>query len=219
MQRVVKKGVRGLAIPCTAPPDQPYSDPIYEPFWSAVEETGIPLTMHIFCGAEWGMSLPKYWNQVSSYALALAGVAWTVETLITSGVVARHPGLQFVCAEWETGWMAHWLQRLDHAAYRAPRDCSPDMVDTPSAYFRRNFHVTFEDDEFGLRTRDGIGVDRMLWGNDYPHHDSIWPNSRQTLERIMRDVPEREAKAMTWDNVVRLYELDEAKIRKEAGLA
>ncbi len=35
----------------------------------------------------------------------------------------------------------------------------------------------------------------------------------------MRDVPEHEAKAMTWDNVINLYNLDEAKIRKEAGLA
>ena len=84
MERVVKRGVRGLAIPCTAPPDKPYGDAAYEPFWAAAEEMGIPLTMHIFCGSEWGMSLPRYWNGVSSYALALAGIAWTVESLITT---------------------------------------------------------------------------------------------------------------------------------------
>ena len=58
----------------------------------------------------------------------------------------------------------------------------------------------------------------MLWGNDYPHHDSIWPNSRQVIERIMRDVPDNEAKAMTWDNVMHLYGLDEAKVRSAAGV-
>jgi predicted TIM-barrel fold metal-dependent hydrolase len=218
MERVVKRGVRGLAIPCTAPPNKPYSDPSYEPFWAAAEEMGIPLTMHIFCGSEWGMSLPGHWNGVTSYAMASAGIAWTIESLITGGVLARHPNLQFVCAEWETGWTAHWLERLDHAAYRVPREISPDMKDKPSEYFRRNFHVTFEDDEIGILTRHRIGVDRMLWGNDYPHHDSIWPNSRQVIDHIMQDVPENEVKAMTWDNVMRLYDLDEAKVRAAAGV-
>lgn len=216
LERVVKRGLRGVAIPCTAPPDKPYSDPAYEPFWSAAEEAGIPITMHIFCGSEWGMSLPSHWNAVTSYAMALSAISWTVETLITSGVVERHPKLQFVCAEWETGWMAHWLERLDHAAYRSPFAIAKEVKDKPTEYFRRNFHVTFEDDEFGIRTRDGIGVDRMLWGNDYPHHDSIWPNSRQVLERIMRDVPEAEERAMTWGNVLKLYNLDEAKVRAAA---
>ncbi len=168
LERTLKRGARGMAIPCTAPPELPYSDPIYEPFWAAAEEADIPLSMHIFCGASWGISLPSYWNGVSSYALGLTAIAWTVETLITSGVVARHPNLQFICAEWETGWMAHWLERLDHAAYRVPHEISPDMKDKPSEYFRRNFYVTFEDDEFGIATRHGIGVDRMMWGNDYP---------------------------------------------------
>ena len=163
------------------------------------------------------MSLPKYWNEVSSYALALSAVAWTAETLITGGVFARHPNLQVVFAEWETGWIAHWLQRLDHAAYRAPRDCSPDMTEEPSWYFRRNCHVTFEDDEVGVRTRDLIGVDRMLWGNDYPHHDSIWPNSMPTLDRIMEGVSDADERRMTWENVIALYGIDEGKLRAAVG--
>ena len=89
LQRGLTKGLRAFAIPCTAPPSLPYSDPHYEPFWSAAEEAGVPVTLHIFCGAEWGMSLPAYWNQVSAYALALAGVAGSAETLITGGVFAR----------------------------------------------------------------------------------------------------------------------------------
>ena len=213
MERGLGKGLRAFAIPCTAPPSLPYSDPHYEPFWSAAEEAGVPLTLHIFCGAEWGMSLPSYWNQVSAYALALAGVAWSAETLITGGVFARHPNLKVVFAEWETGWVAHWLQRLDHAAYRVPKECSPDMTEEPSFYFRRNCYVTFEDDEIGVRTRDLIGVDRMLWGNDYPHHDSIWPNSMPILDRIMAGVPDDEEQRMTWDNVIELYDIDAGRLR------
>lgn len=62
----------------------------------------------------------------------------------------------------------------------------------PSAYFRRQCYITFEDDEIGMRTRDIIGVPNLVWGNDYPHHDSIWPKSMEVLQRIMQGVPDDE---------------------------
>ena len=67
--------------------------------------------------------------------------------------------------------------RGDHATYRARAEASPDLQLEPSEYFHRQFFVTFEDDELGLRQRDVTGVGNMLWGNDYPHHDAIWPHS------------------------------------------
>lgn len=219
LERMAKKtGIRAFGIPCTAPADKPYSDPSYEPFWSAAEEAGLPLAMHIFCGADWGMSLPSHWNQVSSYANANAAITWTMETLITSGVLARHPGLKFICGEFETGWLAHWLIRLDHAAYRSPREISADLEAKPSEYWRRQFSATFEDDPIGILTRDIIGVDNLVWGNDYPHHDSIWPNSMRVLDEIMAGVPDDERRKMTWDNTLKLYGLDEAKVRAAAGV-
>jgi predicted TIM-barrel fold metal-dependent hydrolase len=91
------------------------------------------------------------------------------------------------------------------------------MKRKPSEYFRTNFHATFEDDITGIETRHHIGVDRLLWGNDYPHHDSIWPNSRPILDRIMAGVPEDEVRKMTWDNVLALYNLDPVKVAAVAA--
>jgi len=51
-------------------------------------------------------------------------------------------------------------------------------------------------------------VSNLLWGNDYPHHDSIWPNSRPILDEILEGLPEEEKEAMVWGNVVDLYEID-----------
>ncbi|MXY85503.1 MAG: amidohydrolase, partial [Chloroflexi bacterium] len=119
LERCANMGIKGVAIPCTAPKDKPYSDAYYEPFWTAAEEAGLPLTMHIFCGAEPGMGLPKEWDEVVSYTLAHSAAWNTISNLVTSGVCERHPGLKFVMAEWETGWIAHTLERWDHAYYRA----------------------------------------------------------------------------------------------------
>jgi uncharacterized protein len=60
LERVAGMGIRGVAIPCAAPPERPYHHPDYEPFWDAAEDAGLPITMHIFTGTSWDMGLPKH---------------------------------------------------------------------------------------------------------------------------------------------------------------
>jgi uncharacterized protein len=219
LHRAAKRGIRAAGIACSAPNGTPYSDPLYEPFWSAAEEAGLPLSMHIFCGGDMTMGLPESWDPIVSYTLAHAAIWNTVSTLITSGVPERHPGLRFICAEWETGWLAHVLKRFDHATYRSRKAASPDLHLQPSEYFRRQFYATFEDADIGVETRHAIGVDRLLWGNDYPHHDSVWPHSQHVLAEIMSGVPQSERDAMVWGNVQRLYRIDAGKLPAAALLA
>jgi predicted TIM-barrel fold metal-dependent hydrolase len=78
----------------------------------------------------------------------------------------------------------------------------------PSEYFRRNVTITFEDDLDGILTRDGIGVDSLAWGNDYPHHDSIWPHSRAVLDKTMASCTPEELERICFGNAVALYGID-----------
>ncbi|MFN0148677.1 MAG: amidohydrolase family protein, partial [Dehalococcoidia bacterium] len=98
-----------------------------------------------------------------------------------------------------------------------PRHAVDYLTMKPSEYFRRNFYATFEDDHEGILTREQIGLDCLLWGNDYPHHDAIWPNSMPTLARIMEGVPPEEVERMCWTNTVKLYGIDTAKLPADAG--
>ena len=211
LERTAHMGFKGFAIPCSAPIDKPYSRPEYEPFWQAAEESGKPISMHIFCGSTLDMGLPAHWGTptagIVGYTMAHGAIVATMAQLICSGVAERHPRLKFVCSEFETGWLAHILQRLDHATYRAREEASPDLTMPPSAYFRRQFYATFEDDRLGVLTRHEIGVDNLIWGNDYPHHDSIWPHSQEVLERIFQGVPDEEKHKMTSTNVRELYDI------------
>ena len=96
--------------PATAPPDRLYSDRWYDRFWDAAQAMQMPLTMHIFTGATPNHGLP--FRQAGS-PLAFAGVMFTIADLIQSGVCERYPGLKFVITEFETGWTAIMLKRLD----------------------------------------------------------------------------------------------------------
>jgi len=219
MERAAARGVRGFAIPSHVPPERPYSDPAYDPLWAAAQDLGVPLTMHIFTGTSFDCGLAPHWGSpggtIKGYTLAHTTAVNTVIDLICGGVVERFGDLTFVLAEFETGWVAHFLQRLDHAAYRTPGFAVDYLTMSPSDYFRRNFRATFEDDEAGILTRHLIGVDNLLWGNDYPHHDAIWPNSMRELDRIMTTVPDAERAQMCFDGVVALYDIDVAALPAE----
>jgi predicted TIM-barrel fold metal-dependent hydrolase len=206
LQRATRLGHRGAAIPCIPPADRPYSDHMYDRFWAAAEEMRIPLNMHIFTTAAPNHGLPN-WGKIMNYALAHTGMAAVVGDLICSGVCARFPGLRFVPTEWETGWVGHFLQRLDWALQREPASAAPEVKELPSYYFHQNFTVTFEDDRIGVMTRDDIGVRNLMWGSDYPHHDSIFPRSQQVLDDIFEGVSEEDRFRITAGNCCELYNL------------
>ncbi|MBV1906397.1 MAG: amidohydrolase [Pseudomonadales bacterium] len=216
MKRAALNGVRGFMIPAHVSPDHPYNHADFDPFWAAAEEMGLPLTMHIFVGTSLDGGLPAHWGApggtIKGYTMAHGTIVNTMIDIICGGVTERFPKLKLVMAEFETGWLAHVLQRMDHALYRTPHCAVDYLTMKPSEYFHRNFTITFEDDAYGIRTRHEIGLKNLAWGNDYPHHDSIWPNSVPILDRVMEGVPEAEVEQLCFQNAVDLYNIDVSKL-------
>lgn len=89
-----------------------------------------------------------------------------------------------------------------------PRHIIPEEVtETGSFYFHRNFHATFEDDSVGLKCREEIGVRNLMWGSDFPHHDSTFPRSQDVLDEIFDGLPDEERYRITVANCCELYRL------------
>ena len=216
LQRAAGRGVRGFMVPAHVDPERPYHHPDYDRFWAALQEVGAPLTMHIFTGTDWLTGLAPHWgapgSTIKGYTLSHTSVANTLIDLICGGVFERYPDVRVVVSEFETGWVSHFLRRLDHAIYRTPKFAVDYLTMKPSDYFHRNVSITFEDDPDGIATRHSIGVRNLCWGNDYPHHDSIWPNSMTTLQKIMDGVPDDEIERMCFSNAVELYKIDVSKL-------
>ena len=80
----------------------------------------------------------------------------------------------------------------------------------PSHFFRQNCFMSFQEDAMGIRDREQIGVDTLMWGSDYPHTESTFPRSRMILERILDGVPGEERRQITATNVAKLYRFDPA---------
>src|SRR5437667_6549097 len=97
----------------------------------------------------------------------------------------------------------------------------------PSDFFRRNVVLSFQEDAIGIGLRDVIGVDNMMWGSDYPHSESTFPQSRKILAEILTGVPDDEQAKPAPDhdpgiaggNTARMYHFNVARLTAPAGSA
>ena len=94
----------------------------------------------------------------------------TLVELMCHGVCERHPNLKLVVAEFNAGWIAYWLERIDQA-WKREHGTNPGMPKPQNVHEirQRQCYATNEDDQAALRTRDLIGEKTLMWGSDYPH--------------------------------------------------
>jgi len=63
------------------------------------------------------------------------------------------------------------------------------------------------DDYVAMSLIPFFGEGDLLWASDYPHPDSVWPNSRQAIERQMGHLSPQMRRKLTHDNAAALYGL------------
>jgi predicted TIM-barrel fold metal-dependent hydrolase len=134
--------------------------------------------------------------------------------MIFSGVFERYPALRLAIVEFELAWAPHVLATMDYT-YRERHEEAFHRFEgdlRPSDFFHRNVFLSFQEDAVGIRLRDVIGVDNMMWGSDYPHSESTFPQSRKILAEILAGVPEDEQARIAGANTARLYGFDLARL-------
>ena len=149
--------------------------------------------------------------------------------LIFGGVLERHPDLAFVFTEQGTAWIPETLGTLDyffHRMHQAPGSQEFEWGNPvvrglslrPSEYWARQCHVgsSFMRPAEGA-LRHAVGVDRIMWGNDYPHKEACCPFSRQALRLTFAGVDPAEVQQMLGGNAAELYGFDMAALGEAGG--
>lgn len=127
---------------------------------------------------------------------------------VWSGVFDRVPDLKVVIAEVDCGWVPYFTEQVDDRYYRLGRGAGVTLAAPPSEYIREHFWFTYITDHYGLRNRDAIGVDRMMWSSDYPHVGADWPTSFRTIAADFSGVPAAEKQRILAGNAMELYRFD-----------
>ena len=138
--------------------------------------------------------------------------------MVFSGVFERHPRLTLAIVEFELSWAPNVLTSMDYTYRERHGEALYRFKDglVPSDFFRRNVVLSFQEDAIGIRLRDVIGVDNMMWGSDYPHSESTFPQSRQILAEILEGVPADEQAKIAGANTARVYHFDVARLTAPA---
>jgi predicted TIM-barrel fold metal-dependent hydrolase len=130
--------------------------------------------------------------------------------LIFSPVFHQHPNLKVAYSEGQIGWMPFFIQRMDqvwdhYRFYKLENTINGEIP--PSELFRKHVWGCFIDDPIGVKLRHEIGVDKIMFEADFPHADSIWPNSRTHAEKVLSeaDASYEDAKLILEDNARKLF--------------
>jgi predicted TIM-barrel fold metal-dependent hydrolase len=221
MTRAREAGLTAVNFPAPRADFPAYNEEsVYEDFWSACEDLDLPLCTHIAGGER-----PLGSTGVGGGLVIMAENPWMARRslwqMIFGGVFERHPRLKLVFTEQRSSWVRETLRDLDsiysnelwneHRNGRLPR--------TPSEYFAANCSVAasmmaaYEVDE-----RHDVGVDRLMWGGDYPHSEGCWPRSQLSIRFAFAnsDADDDEFRAILGENAVRIFNLDRAALRTVA---
>ncbi|MBI3743792.1 MAG: amidohydrolase [Chloroflexi bacterium] len=198
-------GMRGALLP-TYPHGEPLNSEVYDPFWAAAQDLGLPVHIHLRTGK--GFSLKPGRGSMPAY-LTIGSLAnyEALATIVWSGILEKFPRLNFVSVEGNIGWLPYFLEKADTVYKRHRYWTKSDLPKPPSEYFHRQVYATFIEDKAGVALRHMIGIDNLMWSSDYPHTDTTWPHSQKYITDHFQGVPEGEKRKMVVENAARLYRL------------
>jgi predicted TIM-barrel fold metal-dependent hydrolase len=224
---IAEHGLRGgVLLPLPALDDvhlAQLTSPDYDRLWAAIQDHDLVINQHS------GQGSPHYDANAGGQMLWVLEMPFMVQRgfcqLILSGVFERFPKLRYILTESGCAWAPGLLRRMDgvHMGMKAGMMGEVDMSgsealkETPTFYARRNcwYGASFPSPA-DINGRDYVGVDRILWGNDYPHYEGCYPYSRENMRLAFADVDEREVRMMLAENAANLYGFDLEKLRPAA---
>jgi predicted TIM-barrel fold metal-dependent hydrolase len=169
--------------------------------WEAIEESQIPVSHHI------GESPPQTPNEFNAVGIGmLQSVAPFRDTFgkyIFGGILDRHPGLQIGWFEGGVNWVPSALQDAEHIGASFQHLANLKVQHDPRYYWDNHMVASFVVDPLGLDLIDRIGVDRVMWSTDFPHNESTYGYSNQSLASVVEAVGSEAATAIVSTNIKR----------------
>ena len=212
LERTAKLGFAGAMISEYPPEDRRYDHASYEPFWAAAQDLEMPLSLHTATrrlGLNSGAA-KRTIHDASRRATKAFLPALSLSDIIFSGVCERYPRLQLAIVEFELSWAPYLINTMDYTYRERHEEAAYRFKNAmlPSDFFHRQVFLSFQEDAVGIRLRDLIGVRNIMWGSDYPHSESTFPQSLEILDRILDGVPEAERSRIVGENAAELYGFD-----------
>ena len=198
-------GLRGAMLDLF-PTEGSYAEDGWDAMWKALVEAGFPASLHV--GAQrgrWPRQGPQFMTDLVVSKLQMAEA---IAELIFGEVLEKNPELKVISVEAQLGWISFAHYYMDHLFDKHRYWTGSRLKEHPSYYFKRQVFATFMEDPVGLRERYHIGVDNIMWANDYPHSETTWPNSKSLTDEWFSEYGEEEKAKILWQNTARVHNIE-----------
>ncbi len=184
-------------------------------FWQAALDLGVPITAHSAMGDRSNPLLVQ--SARGTFDLEMSMLSRTmpppvvgIVRMILSGVLDRFPDLRIYFAETNASWMPGLLYMLDDSYSIFKHWYGVELAMRPSEYVWRHFSFGIVRDPLALRMRDLLDIDHIMWGSDFPHSVSSFPESARWLDEIFEGCPAAIRRKVLVDTPCAFFGLDPA---------
>jgi predicted TIM-barrel fold metal-dependent hydrolase len=212
LEFVVNRGAKIVSVRPGPGAGRSQADPVFDRFWSIANDAKTFVAYHAYGG--WTVydgafgdlygRVPysdKYYYQLLMHTFnATRGIQETVLGLVLGNLFGRFPNVRVGSIEMGMQWVPATLHALDHAGgiiAREVRAWGTRMADLPSDIMRAHVYVSPFPEEDVIGLTEMIGVDRVLFGSDWPHPEGnitpadyvecIQKLDAADVQKIMRD--------------------------------
>ena len=228
LEHIARLGLKGIVMNAF-PSGKGLPTPEDDTFWKAALDMRMPITVHQEFNREGprGGALLRYPKPLDTKGGRLGPLtdlaAQTARfgrlgflngvQMALDGLFERFPTLEILFAETQIGWIP-WAYEMADIRYERHRYWAEaelgwkPLPKKPTDYLREHILWGFQQDSVGVRLRDLIGVDKMLWATDFPHQESEFPHSYRVIEKNFAGVPANEIQQIVAGNAIRFFHLD-----------
>ncbi len=214
-RRAVARGHNGLIMPAQPSQINPASPHLYktewDPLWTTIQELDVPVCFHAGSAPSVMFEISPAYDAAGARAFdnvrQAAGSAALINGMVLSGILYRFPKLQPVFAGSAIDYVPFALEALDHQWERQRLAENEGFTERPSEIFHRQCYVTTWKEKVGLRNRNYVGPDRILWQSEFPRSTSTYPETARMIGNNFAEVPAEDRDLILWRNAARLYKL------------
>jgi predicted TIM-barrel fold metal-dependent hydrolase len=229
-------GLGGVMMPALLPGDRFFFDPALDPFWAACVEVDLTVSQHGGSGA------PAYGPPgfAAIMTLALEHSFYSGRSLwqmILGGVFERFPALRVAFVETEADWIGPAIRKLDRRLHWGDDWTGWAQIMQRERAFTRRARDYWSDncysgispftdeqvplDELARPSADyeefAIGCDNAMFGVDYPHFESVFPETGVQVDALVShpSITTEVARKILCENAARVYGFDLGRLQPD----
>ena len=178
-------------------------DPVFDPFWSRVNEAGITTVIHAgdsgdssqgYAEDAFGSSMTgRYRPSIKAFSIERAAHDWLI-TMSMERMYTRFPNLRIASVENGADYLDMLFRKLNQQAKKSPSWFDEDPVEL----FRKHVWMNpfWEDNVYEIV--ELMGADHVIFGSDWPHIEGM-PTPLDYLEEV-KDLNDGDLQLVMRDN-------------------